>query len=356
MPGDEITLEPTDQDAFKVWTAGQPSGHPNFLGRVGATIYLGPQVCKTVMISRYGNGQTQEVSTTELRFSTYDRVAGGFDFSKPRESWHVRNDQVERLLAFLNEDSIGSGRFRVVDASSPVGEILQILEGRDADVHEVVKGLVVHTDPFAISEALASSAAGLEAAEGTVIIQRRDLVERAAAAAADPSSTETVMQGLIDKAWWLFGGRYVGVLQRRDLLPLDEHDIPLITADGALHIVELKGPAIPGLVKKYRNHWIVGKDVHEASMQAANYIRSADENALALRTQAREELGIDIDIRRIFASVIIGHRDHITAQDMPPEQLDLAFRSYNAQINRIEVLRYDQLLDAARTSLQFVGV
>lgn len=356
MPDDEFTLEATDQDDFKVWTAGQPSNHPNFLGRVGATIYLGPQVCKTVTISRYGNGETQEVSTTELRFSTFDRIGGVFDFSNPRESWHVRNEQVERLLAFLNEDSIGSGRFRVVDASSPVGEILQILNGRVGDVHDVIKDLATTSDPAAIAAALATSGAGVAAAEGTVIIQRRDLVERAAAAAANPDSTETVMQGLIDKAWWLFGGRYVGVLERRDLLPLDQHDIPLITADGALHIVELKGPVLPGLVKKYRNHWIVGKDVHEATMQAASYIRSADENALALRTQAREELGIDIDIRRIFATVIIGHRDHVNAEDMPPEQLDLAFRSYNAQINRIEVLRYDQLLDAARATLLFAAV
>ena len=31
----------------------------------------------------------------------------------------------------------------------------------------------------------------------------------------------------------VFGGRYVGVLKRRDLLTLDQHDIPLISADGS---------------------------------------------------------------------------------------------------------------------------
>ena len=54
--------------------------------------------------------------------------------------------------------------------------------------------------------------------------------------------SETEIQRLIGQSYWIFGGRYVGIA-RRDLIPLDQHDIPLIGADGTLHIVELKGSA-----------------------------------------------------------------------------------------------------------------
>jgi hypothetical protein len=161
---------------------------------------------------------------------------------------------------------------------------------------------------------------------------------------------------LLGNAWWLFGGRYVGRLQRADLLQLDEHDIPLITADGALHIVELKGPRIPSLVKKHRNHWIVGKDVHEATMQATNYIRSADEQALSVQSLVREELGFEVALRRVSATVVIGHRDHVAAEDLPEGQLALALRTYNSALARVQVVTYDELLEGARRALEFHSI
>jgi len=92
-----------------------------------------------------------------------------------------------------------------------------------------------------------------------------------------PCQDRAHVQRLIGDAYWIFGGRYVGVAARRNLMSLDQHDIPLFEADGTLHIVELKGPNIPKLVSTHRNHWIVGDDVHEAVGQAMNYVRAFDE-------------------------------------------------------------------------------
>ena len=182
---------------------------------------------------------------------------------------------------------------------------------------------------------------------------RRDLVRRASELTREDGVTEQAIQRAIGDAWWIFGGRYIRVLERRDLLSLDQHDIPLITADGSLHIVELKSPRVPALVRKHRNHWIVGAEVHEATMQAANYIRSADELGLQLQALVSEELGIEVKLRRVFATVVIGHRDHISDPGVPPDQLDLALRTYNASLSRVEVVTFDQLFDAANRSLQF---
>jgi hypothetical protein len=142
---------------------------------------------------------------------------------------------------------------------------------------------------------------------------------------------------------------------RTNLLPLDHHDFALLAADGSLHIIELKGPNVPALVKRPREHWTVGTQVHEAAMQAANYIRTADEQGAAITTMIRDDLNLDVDLRRTFATVVIGHPRYQNEHPMLNEHsVPQAFRSYNAHMARVEVLTYDQLIDTARRSLTFV--
>lgn len=342
-----------ESDAFKVWTAGQPKS-PNHLGLVGATIKLGPRVCKTVTVAKFGDGTTGEVKTRELRVSKYNRqLDGRFDFDKPDAAWVIENEEIERLLAFLNDDVDQAGRYRVVDTTSPSVELLDLLKDRPDDLFALIEALSEGANAEVIGAALAASDAGLTSAEAAVVAHRRNLLERAAAVAATSDATETDMQRLMGDAWWMFGGRYIGVVPRRQLFQLDEHDVSLVCSDGSLHIVELKGPVVPLLIKKHRNHWIVGSDVHEATMQATNYIRTADELGASAERNLREELGIDVDLRRVFATVVIGHRDHVSAEDMPDEQFDVALRTYNAALTRVQVITYDQLFDAAARSLDF---
>lgn len=169
--------------------------------------------------------------------------------------------------------------------------------------------------------------------------------------AEDPSTNERHLQPPLLRAPWIFGSRYAGVADRRSLVPLDQYDIPLIRADGALHIVELKGPVIPGLVQRHRNHWIVGDEVHEAVSQAMNYLRGLDEMGPVLESTYRKELGIEVDMRRVFATVVIGHPAHVKAPDV--RTIEDTIRSYNAHLSRVEVVTYASLLDAAERALTF---
>jgi hypothetical protein len=351
----EFELQPADEqpdDAFRVWTS-QQSANPNHLGLVGATVKLGQRVCKTASLGRFGDGETGEVRRRVLKLSAYDREDGGFDFDNPRVTWFIENEEIDRLLAFLNEDVGQAGRYRVVDADSPPADLLALLEGRDHELHSVIEALAAGSDPRLVADALGRSGAGLTGAELAVIEARRALVAEAAALAQEPEVTEPQLQRMIGNAWWLFGGRYVGVLQRRDIFNFDQHDIPLITGDGALHIVELKSPRAPSLILQHRNHWIVGDDVHEAVMQATNYLRTADEEALAVQTNIREEFGIEVSLRRPSATVVIGHREHLDAPEMPEAQFDIALRTYNALLSRVQVITYDQLFAAADQALRF---
>jgi hypothetical protein len=161
------------------------------------------------------------------------------------------------------------------------------------------------------------------------------------------------MQSRLGTAHWIFGGRYVGVADRRNLIPLDQHDIPLLGADGTLHIVELKGPCIPRLVHKHRNHWMVGTAVHEAVSQAMNYLRGLDEQGPGLETTYRNEFGENYDMRRVMATVVIGHPAHVADDAATAHVIDQTIRSYNAHLSRIEVLTYKNLLDSADRALAF---
>ena len=51
------------------------------------------------------------------------------------------------------------------------------------------------------------------------------------------------MQEILEQRHWVFDGQYVGIAEGSDLLPMQQHDIPLVAADLSLTIVELKALA-----------------------------------------------------------------------------------------------------------------
>jgi Domain of unknown function (DUF4263) len=118
-------------------------------------------------------------------------------------------------------------------------------------------------------------------------------------------TTETDMQGAIGNDYWVFGSEYISIAPRRDLALLDQHDYPLLRADGGLQVVELKGTA-ERIVEKHRNHYIVSGRVHKAVSQCINYLRALDEQGAMLQTTYRNELNLDIDFRRVTGTVVIG--------------------------------------------------
>lgn len=345
-------------DDFTMWTSAQQLG-PGQMGLRGAMLKTGPQVAKVVTVADYGDQATGEIRKRELAFRTVPRRSDGpgYDFDdRSLGRWSCENEEVERLLAFLESDVAPRGRYRVVDTESPVAVILELLT-RAGDLDGVAETLAAQPELADLLRAVATTDIGRAAAADAVLAQRRDLVSRLQQLAATAGTTETDMQRLIGGAYWLFGGRYVGVAERRNLTPLDQHDIPLLGADGTLHIVELKGPDIGKLLRRHRNHWIVGNEVHEAVAQAMNYLRTLDELGAGLTTTHLNEFGKSYDMRRVFATVIIGHPEHVDPVDgfgIPDAKVvDQTMRSYNAHLSRVEVVTYKSLLDAAARALDF---
>lgn len=342
-------------DEFGVWVAGAAGTlGERHLGTVAVELSKA-NTFKSASLTLHGDPETGEVTHRRLKLATAPRdpETGGFDFDNPLKEWIGEDGQVERLRAFLAEE-LPAGRYRIIDADTPAGGILALLEG-DADRStELLAALSNTLSPESLANALRSTASGRGAAELAVIAERLAVLDHLDALLDDPATTETALHAVLKDQWWIFGSRFLASL-RTQLLPLDNHDLALLAADGSLHIIELKGPNIPALVKRPREHWTVGTQVHEAAMQAANYIRTADEHGAALTTLIRDELNLDVDLRRTFATVVIGHPKFQTQHETLNEHsVSQALRTYNALITRVEVLTYDQLADTARRSLTFV--
>ncbi|MCA2218046.1 Shedu anti-phage system protein SduA domain-containing protein [Jidongwangia harbinensis] len=220
------------------------------------------------------------------------------------------------------------------DAATSFGKTL----ADRADIEDILSGIT-------------STPRGLSAAEASVIQRQRDVVTELQRLAIEPKTTETAMQAAIGKNYWLFGGQYIGMAQR-SLVPLDQYDIPLICADGSLHIVELKGPGAR-LVREHRGSLIVADEVHEAVSQCLNYLRSLDETGATLQTLRHNEGRPAYDFRRSRATVIIGHPDRSATAEINRTRIEQTIRSYNAHLSRIQVLTYADLLDGAERALRF---
>ncbi|MEV6480280.1 Shedu anti-phage system protein SduA domain-containing protein [Streptomyces sp. NPDC051576] len=215
------------------------------------------------------------------------------------------------------------------------GEML----ARRSDIHEVLVGLT-------------STPTGMLAAESAVIRRRRTLLADLRKLALADDTNETRMQKALDGQYWIFGGQYIGIAARRDLMNLHQHDIPLISADRSLNIIELKGPEAPLVRRPRDNHLILSSAVHEAVGQCMNYLRTLDEMGAALGTLHRHDLNLDYDYRRARATVVIGYPQR-AASSVTREQIDQTIRTYNAHLSRIQVLTYADLIDSAERALEF---
>jgi hypothetical protein len=135
----------------------------------------GPQVAKTVTVSEYGDVDSREVKKRELRFRTAPRRPGGlgFAFDEPTRTWACEDDEVDRLVAFLHNEVEATGRYRLVDSTSPQAALVDLLSSGNVDVDGLVDAMVASGNADELVQALSRSTGGLAAAESAVITRRR---------------------------------------------------------------------------------------------------------------------------------------------------------------------------------------
>ncbi|MER5882984.1 Shedu anti-phage system protein SduA domain-containing protein [Streptomyces sp. NPDC001941] len=257
---------------------------------------------------------------------------------------HLRRRSQDANYAEAPEDR--PGWYRITPGMAEMGEwVERILRERRVEVG----------DPAAAARRIVMSPESLSVlaadAEGQLVVRAVELQRRAAGLRAlrtvtlDPYATEHDVQKALEGQYWIFGGAYVGEAAHRRLVPGDEVDIPLVRGDGALHVVELKRAMSlrDPLVKRHRGGWVATAPVHDAVGQAINYLVGLDEH----RERIRTEFGLDT--RRAGAMVLIGHP--AAHPEVPEEAVNEALRTLNAQLVRVEVLTYKELVDNAERAL-----
>src|SRR5690606_16232193 len=184
MTNDEA--EPLSEE-FNVWLAGQAGTlGQNHLGTVGVELSKG-QKFKYATLTLHGDPGTGQVSHKRLKLATArrDPASGGFDFDNPEKDWIGQDDQVERLGAFLTAE-LAVGRYRIIDANSPTGDIVGLLEGDTGRSAELLAALTDTLEPEILADALRATASGQGAAELAVIAQRRAVLDHLDALLDDP--------------------------------------------------------------------------------------------------------------------------------------------------------------------------
>lgn len=316
---------------------------PGILEIQDTVVKAGPQAWKTAALLVFGDKETSTIKHRTFKVQTWVRSPSG-DFTRKADYvWSCDDHEIAVVRALLTEHLPHQGTYTLVDEGSTAALVAQLSAG-DA---EATAGVVAELLALApVRDALASSGAAAAGAALLAAQRQRLALKRLSAVVLDTSTREAELQKALDGEWWLFGGRFIGQHQRRQITVLDQLDIPLLRADGSLHVVELKRAKIPKLVMKHRNHLIVGQEVHLAVAQAMNYLRELDEHSALIRQD------LNIDVRRATATVVIGHPVHT---EFSEEQVAQTLRTYNSHLARVEVITYAELLAGAAAALDLAS-
>ncbi|MFB9882071.1 Shedu anti-phage system protein SduA domain-containing protein [Planobispora siamensis] len=335
--------------AFRVRVAEDIS-NPKVLSAETLEVKKGPQAWKAAKLRTYGDRDTGEIRKREFSVEQYAAKLWGAGYrfdEKPERRWYCEDAEIDALLAFLNGAMPSTGTYIRVDDVSLPEAMLESIHTGDLSldrVAEVIKTLA--SAPGLVDQLIDSE--GIALLSGLFEIRRQHkALGNLRAVVENPRSTEHDIQKVLDDNWWIFGGHFIRKEDRRRLTVLDIIDIPLIRADGSLHIVELKQANVPQLVEKPRKHLIVSGKVHEAAMQCVNYLRSLDHKRDSIWTD------FQIDCSRATAVVVIGHP--LFVKDCTERELAEALRTYNAALNRVEVITYKDLIDGAARALSAVA-
>jgi hypothetical protein len=333
--------DPEDDGPIKAWSTNT-SSNPHFHGRQSVQLKTVGRTHKSVSMTFWGSNP-ESPSRTRLEIEQYRKVLGMFDFDgKPEIHFYLENEEIQALKAFLAGQFLPADGYYVrVDSKEMAQQVATMSAENLGDV------LAAISDKRHLIEAVQASGQADFLADYVTNERKRVEIGHLETAVWEPSSDEAAFQKILERNPWMFGGQYVATGQRTIVLG-DQYDVPLVTADGSLHLVELKKANASPVIRKVGSHWMVGGPVHEAVSQTQNYLRSLDED----RHRIKADFGIDP--RRLHATVVIGHIDQANSP-IPMETIYETLRTYNSHMTRITVMTYDQLVVNARNALEMLG-
>jgi len=326
---------------YKAWSS-HSSSNPQYHGMQSVQLKTVGNTHKAACMKFYGSDPVTP-SHARLEITQHRKRGGVFNFDEKGEiHFYLEDDEIQVLKAFLAGQFLPADGYYVRVDSKEMAQ--QVAKYSTENLAEVLAAI---SDKTHLVEAIQASGHADFLADYVTNEKKRVEIGHLETAVWAPESDERVFQKILEKNPWMFGGQYVATGERTLVLG-DQFDVPLITADGSLHLIELKRADASPIVRKHHNHWIVGGPVHEAVSQTQNYLRSLDED----RYRIKSEFGVDP--RRLHATVVIGHIDQANSP-VPMETIYETIRTYNSHMTRITVMTYDQLVVNARNALKMLG-
>ncbi len=267
----------------------------------------------------------------------------GFDLRPGASQWTCEDAAVGELHRFLSA-RFGAPEPRA-EPDASLSAVIRKVQTGEADAGQLAQLAEALAEAPNAAGILAAHGAGQVLLDGIQAAKQRDVITALSDVVRNPAAKENEFQRILEESWWMFGGRFVDKTKRRLLAVMTQLDVPLIRADGALHVVELKRACIRDLIVPYRKFFVVGPEVNKAVGQTLNYLRELDEE----RNTIKQKLGIEC--RRAFATVVIGDPQHLGDPELR-EHVPETLRTYNAHLSRVEVITYADLIQGAEKALE----
>lgn len=164
----------TDDMARKLELQIRSNTTPGLTSEV-CVIKKGPKVYKSVSLMTFIDPQTGEVQKRELRTQSWraKKYGPGFDFSETANAWHCENEEIDKLITFLKEESPAVGDYRLVRSGSDFDQFLRQIERGEIDINDLARLVESAGSLPDFTEALAASDHGLLLAEAIEVHRRK---------------------------------------------------------------------------------------------------------------------------------------------------------------------------------------
>lgn len=323
-----------------------------------AVLRPGPRAFRLAALLEILDAATGKPHHFSLKLDSVDRQKSGWVY-KSEKSFRLEGDEIASLGRFLQAHlsgqlSEGPGDVRVI-RSEDYEKLRQIVSQLPSlaspDLVELLKHIIPmlsNSDAHYSGLVQAFQASDPETVRHIAAASRIAELKRANARLSELVTTshskEQSFQDLLKENPWMFGSEYSQLLERRKWTRDENLDFMLRrTADNYLEVVEIKTPFQDPLFihDKSHNSYYPSARLSEVVGQVMRYIGELERDRDSIR-------GKDgCDTLKIRARIIAG-RDGGDAQQE-------ALRNFNAHLNRIEVLTFDQLVRIAGRVLDVLG-
>jgi len=195
--------------AFRAWIS-QDSANPNVLLTEGVELHKGRDIYKSASIRVIGDPNSGVVHRRELKLARYPcRDFGpGYDFDQPEKVWMCEDDQIERIQALLNGQFEEDGHYVKVDKDSDARAVIEQLAAGTLEPSAVATLISALTATPGVADALAKADAAGVLTSAVEHRRQRHGLDELRSAIENPESSEQDLQRILERHWWVFGGRY----------------------------------------------------------------------------------------------------------------------------------------------------